>query len=291
MRIDLMDDLAELARNHLAALGFAPSKKNTIEDVLRRYLNVSRRLPPCGPWRVYWSEELKQKTLDQKTREGIAALEREAQEGESLWPRLHDKIVHPDYLDLLLNDWAIHHFHLGAELQGNGFVKRTDNVAFAILQVPEHNMYLLDVETHNLGFVKQELLHIIENNWPHLLDPVTIQGMDGVPSISNEAISRLRRGGVNVVITTLTGRVIAPLGGGLTTAKTSVRDQISLDWARKKLRQLEESIQAQAEQLIKEFESKYRLRQDDIHLHLTEFGQSVVITEVNTGAVVYEEHI
>lgn len=289
MRFDLTRDLAELAQNQLRALGYAPSKKDAVEDIIRRHLDVSRRLPPPGSWCVYRAEELKRKILDQKTQKGLAALEREAQHGESLLPRLHEKILDPDYRDLLLNDWGIHHFHLGTELQDNGFVRRTDNVAFTILQLPEHNMYLLDVETHDLGFAKQGLLHIVENNWPHLLDPVTIREVIPPESISNDDLSRLRRAGVNVFIATPKGRVITPLGGGLTTAKTSVRVQIDLDWAFQTLQHLEKSIQAQGERLSNEFQSKFGLHYDNIHLRLTEFGQSIVVTEVNTGVVVYRE--
>ena len=67
--------------------------------------------------------------------------------GEDLWPHLSYKIVNRGYApksfnngqvinrwadkDFLLNTMGWHHFHLGANLQANGFVERTDEIIFA----------------------------------------------------------------------------------------------------------------------------------------------------------------
>lgn len=287
MCIDLLSDLVELAENQLTLLGYAPAPKATLQNTLQRYLNVSRRLPPNIKWSVHRSAELNTKVLNVRIQKGLADLQRNAQRGESLLPRLHDKIVDPDYRDLLLNDWGIHHFHLGTELRSDGFVNRTDEVAFAILEPGEQNLYLLDVETHEVGFAKQELLHIVESNWPHLLDPVTIQALGVSQAFSNEDISRLRRAGVTVLIETPEGRVLAPLGGGLTMAKTSLRDGMSLDWAKRTLRQLEDALKTRVKHLSDEFLNRCGLGRDNIHLRLIEFGPRVVVAEVNTGVVVY----
>jgi hypothetical protein len=68
-------------------------------------------------------------------------------------------------LDLLLNDWGIHHLHLfhAPHPDGSGFVARTDLVLFAIFTFD--TAYLLEVMPHGT-WTNQHLVEVAVHNWP-----------------------------------------------------------------------------------------------------------------------------
>jgi hypothetical protein len=85
------------------------------------------------------------------------------------------------HLDLLLNDWGIHHLHISTAVAADGFVNRNDPLLFAMFE-PEM-AYLLDIGTHS-SFVDQRLAEIAVENWPDTKLFLEIQGIslrNGVP--------------------------------------------------------------------------------------------------------------
>ena len=244
MRLNLVQDLVNIATEKINTISPGKVCGKTADEILMVYANIMRRLPRIGKWQVRWSKELLEKDLDPAMKQGIAALELEAKEGRSLWPRLSENILDPAYRDLMLNDWNIHHFHLGLEIDrhlSSGFTdfrKRTDEIALAITQHNSMHLYLIDVQTHGCGFANETTIYIIENNWPELIEPVVLYGAKKHEE-EDVNLQRLRESGVNTFIKTPQGHVIAPLGGGVTTNKASVRDRLLVDKIKHELKMIE----------------------------------------------------
>lgn len=289
IRMNFEEDLKEIMLNELHALGYVSSEEDGLHTLLVRYLNIVRRLPPVVPWTISVSTELEKRKLPPDIREGLGLFLNRAKTGENLKPYISTRILDADFPDLMFYSWGIHHFHLGRSLDHRGFIERTDELLFAITEPETYTMYLIDVLLHLGSFTNQDLLRIIENNWPQVLDRYTLVGV--TPSFNGLADDELRKlgnAGINVALQTPGGRVLAPMGGGITTAKTSVENTIEADRAKAIVRNLQQHLEGQAKKIEEHFESNFELLPNKLQLRLISFGQTIKVIEVNTGVVIFE---
>jgi hypothetical protein len=125
-----------------------------------------------------------------------------------------------NFNDSLLNDWDIHHFHLGTVSDQSGFIQRTGPLLFA--RVTDTHFYLIDVPHHG-DWTQQRLVEIMHNNWPDSLSDHCIPGALGLEyRPSDDDIRDLRRAGVDIAIQVSDGTVYHSMGGGYTTSGLSV---------------------------------------------------------------------
>jgi hypothetical protein len=127
-KINFLDaDLKEIITQELCSLGHPPKDEEDLDTVLKRYLNLSLRIPPTIVWTVRQSKELANKILPQEITLGLQQLIEKAESGQDLKPHLSTLIDDPDYPDLMFYDWGIFHFHLGTNPhpKRQGFVERT----------------------------------------------------------------------------------------------------------------------------------------------------------------------
>lgn len=122
--------------------------------------------------------------------------------------------------DGLLNDWGIHHFHIGEIDKQSGKVSRTGPLLYAL--VKDDHFYMIDVMSHK-DFSTQRLLDIIYSNWPDVIEGHEIKGALGLDYVCNdEESARLRKHGISTLTMRSEGAVHLPVGGGITTSKSSV---------------------------------------------------------------------
>lgn len=88
------------------------------------------------------------------------------------------------FLDKMLYEWDIRHFHIGNEI-------RIDELLFVILD--KKNAYFIDVKNHN-SFCDTDLLEIVADEWEFLLD--YFKGITG-SELSEQQIKNLRDQNVN----------------------------------------------------------------------------------------------
>jgi hypothetical protein len=184
------------------------------EAVYRYYSNARRRLH-VQRYRVVEAKEL---TCPPDLAPGYAELKSELEQGLDVTARLSRRTSKATYEDPLLNDWGIIHFHLGLrDAQGN--VPGTNVVLFAFVRG--------DV-VHCIGFFdhgswsKIEVLEILQRNWPHAIEHARAKGVIGVDyEVTDEDRARLRAAGA-ATLNVVNGVVYGPVGGGYTTAKTSM---------------------------------------------------------------------
>lgn len=171
---------------------------------------------------------------------GLADLEHSFTFGAEIWPWQSKLIDRPTFEDGLYNDYRVVHFHLGVGFETNGYINRTDELLFAI--VDSASVHEIGIYGH-VDWYELDILDIIDENWPNLLDVVTIHGLD----VSNCARTRdevkvIREANVVSIIKLNSGRIIAPPGGGIATDGTSNEAVRFTDYWAKLLRNGEKAI-------------------------------------------------
>jgi len=179
------------------------------------------RIPPTIVWTVKQSKELANKILPQEITLGLQEFIEKAESGQYLQPHLSTQSDNPDYQDLMFYDWGIFHFHLGTNPhpRRQGFVERTGDLLFAIADSDTARMYLIDIHPHQGGFTNQDLLRILEENWPEIIEPYALKRCVGLPDNDSDSnIKRYREAGINTILQTPGGRFLKSMGGGITSA-------------------------------------------------------------------------
>jgi hypothetical protein len=143
--------------------------------------------------------------------------------------------------DSLLNDWGIHHFHLGEALDGN-FIERTKPLLFALLTKDE--FYAINVFNHG-AWADQDIVEIIHRNWPNVVSQYQIKNALSATEISEIERLALRAKNVNSFFAVSDGTVYAPMGGGVVGSGYNVQTIVRTDRQRTMLKSLEEHLQSE----------------------------------------------
>jgi len=285
-KINFLADFKEKITLDLCSLGHPPKDEENLDTVLKRYLNLSLRIPPTIVWTVRQSKELANKILPQEITLGLQQLIEKAESGQDLKPHLSTLIDDPDYPDLMFYDWGIFHFHLGTNPhpKRQGFVERTHDLLFAIADSHTARMYLIDIHPHPGGFTNQDLLRILEENWPEILAPYTIKRCVRLPyNASDRDIDSLRKVGRNPILQTPGGRVLSQMGGGITRARNSSRIKREVYRIKTEVRQLEELFIQQRDTIADDFNREYGKNWDELEFKVKSFKAPVRIEEITTG--------
>ena len=247
-------DLAQIIKQQFDEHNIFYEDNLDTNSLAARYLEMlNRRIAPI-PRRVHFSEGIHESLgklrLQADTEQQEAATEAWGavflirnliEEGKNVNGFLSTRIDHAAgrmSKDGLLWDFGMHHFHLSRKphkiekFRQRGFNKRSDYLLFAI--VKELDVYFVDVVPHpnenrdsDYGWVRQKLVEIVKFNWPNLCEPYVLKGVTG-GVVTDQDKKELRRKNVNAIVQ-IGNDVIAPMGGGLTTAGTSTLCQILAD--------------------------------------------------------------
>jgi hypothetical protein len=220
MALDFYADWMATLRGALQNLAYSPPTDD--QDAQIAYFNVFKRLVPVRRRAVHEAPSL---VCPAEVQVGYDAVKRKVMAGEDLRPHLSRKLADRDFNDLLLNDWGIHHLHLGTVVEADGFARRTGPVLFARFLVDD--AYFIGIPTHGPKASPWSDLKVLERfseTWPDQMSRYELRGIaptrDGANPTSGE-LARLRAAGVQALIT-IGGKVYGPMGGGLSTAKVSV---------------------------------------------------------------------
>jgi hypothetical protein len=183
-------------------------------DLLSTFYNWQNRRVSIRPRAVHISQELRA-----KNRTEVAVLADKIKKGEDLNPHLSERVEtvflatpkdpglrYREDLDLLLNEWAIHHLHISTILQPNGFVGRGRELLFAAFR--HDDAYLIDLLDHK-AFEDENLVQIATTNWPNAKLFSVTPGMkllfpDTKPG-TKPSRKQLRNAGVNTPVQLSTG--------------------------------------------------------------------------------------
>jgi hypothetical protein len=237
------------------AVGAALANKHPAE-ILCLYLNWRNRLIPAQPRSVARSTMFSQYPVVVERSEAISKIIADIAEGNDLTKYLSRRVTtgfapppkpgvkrlaRLQHLDLLLNEWGIHHLHISTAVEADGFVARDDPLLFAMFE-PEA-AYLLDIATHS-SFVDQRLAEIAVENWPGAQLFVEIKGIrlrNGVPYPQHNR-QQMRSAGISSFIP-IGDKVFAPRGG-ISAAGTSTQASLQTNHIMRTLRAFEERVRA-----------------------------------------------
>ena len=183
-----------------------------------------------------WEYSANPLRFDLRYRPGLDELLDALQSGRDVTPFLSTRIkigyeVRPNQnlaarrdLDLLLNDWGVHHLHLSltASATSADLNARTEHVLLVL--VGRAQVFLLDIFPHH-QWSDENIAHIMINNWPNSNFVRRVHQITGMRSMSNEDRAKLRGAGINTGLIEHKGQIWHVGHGGLTSAGTSIKHQ------------------------------------------------------------------
>ena len=213
--------VVDFCRSELQRLGYRVNFE-TDWELLVAYLGVNRRLVAPQPRTVVKAGDF---CCPPEQVTGLRQIEKKLRDGENIVPHLSTKIRNATYNDGLLNDWGIHHLHLGTRTRPDGFVKRTRQLLYC--RFTDSRACLIAVLAHG-EWTTIGLLEAMHANWPDRMERFRAEGVSG-DRLTDLQIRELRRKHVNYVLQMRDGTCYWPLGGGTTSAGSNVHDVVMAD--------------------------------------------------------------
>src|SRR5579862_9671134 len=136
------------------------------------YYNWASRLVPPQPRLVRKSKAFERNPLTAQRASDLNLIIADIERGRNLTKYLSKGILRspvkmPDEkradIDLLLNDWGVHHLHLSSIVEPDGFVKRDGPLLF--VSFTEDAAYLIDTMKHG-DWCREHVLEVLANEWP-----------------------------------------------------------------------------------------------------------------------------
>ena len=235
VRVNLRHDFTESIRAELILSGYSQDAVNRMSmddrDLIRAYLNINRRWVTPNPRRIHRAKGF---LCPQQHSVALANIEGAIRNGDDLTPYLSTHIVELKHNDPMLNDWGIHHLHLGKKMatsgKNRGFIQRTDPLLYCCFA--ESDAYFIDILDHG-AFDSRNLVEAMHKNWPHVIEGFRTPGTKG-DLLTDEQVRELRRKRINHVVRMDDGTSYLPIGGGMMLSGDNMADVMKteglLDW-------------------------------------------------------------
>ncbi|MFD0051877.1 hypothetical protein ACFVHQ_21720 [Actinomycetes bacterium NPDC127524] len=239
--MNLLNDLEEIIQSEFKRHGYNVKNKN-LQGLLNGLMNLKGKLIIPKPRKVRISKELLNKNLVGDNRKYLNEVKRKIEQGININNHLSRDSEKISAKDSLLYDWGIQHGHLNNKVDEEGRIKRSGYLLFFIVR--EDQVYFIDVTQHQLQdrteFSQQQLLKIAKGNWPELFK----NGLKGItiPNKLSDKDYKDSRNKGSLVPVEVDGDVYAMLGGGYSTAKTSLKNTLETDYLIQFLLEIEASI-------------------------------------------------
>jgi len=281
IKFDFFIDWREFLIKSIKAEGYPVDENQNVDELGIIYYQIKLRKISTKPRKLYKSDVF---YCPPKYLTGLSNLENTIINGFDLKPFCSTWLDDLDYQDKMLFDWNIHHFHLGNAMESNGYVTRTGPLAYAF--VTEEAIHLIQIFSHG-EWTNKDLLNIVDNNWPLLLEPYYIRGVVDIEyELDSIDHQKLRRKNINT-INKINGKFLMGPGMGLTSDGSSTRAVISKNIACERLQDIEKHFKVIIEELkasIKYDESKG----NRFHLYFLREGVYVGCEDHKIGILISE---
>ena len=195
------------------------------------FFNLFRRLIEPRPRAVHVAPTL---ICPAELEAGFVNVKKKISEGTDLRPHLSTALAKLDYNDSLLNDWGLHHLHLGTRPLKNGFVQRTGPLLFARFE-PD-NAYLLAVAAHG-AWTNADFIDCLHAYWPEVVRRWRRPNLSS--RITEAQRKALRAKHANATVAARDGTVYLPPGGGMMTSGLALEVLTTADRTRMTLERWE----------------------------------------------------
>lgn len=250
LEIDLFQDWKDILKEDLEKSGYNLSNIEE-KNIPILYFNVKNRTIEEKHRTVNVSKEFK---CPRELKKGWQFLKGHIESGNLLNAHLSKRVRKVRSKDTMLDNWGVHHFHLGENMDDE-FVKQGNPLVFAVVR--EHVFYAIGIFKHG-DWAKQEIVEIIHNNWPYIVKDYKTEGMDG-DSYSEQEIKNLNENGLNILIKVKDGTVYSPMGGGRSLSGYNVKATYFQIATEKLLRDIESRTQEQLKNSEYDFKIKAKL--------------------------------
>lgn len=272
-------DFVEYIISELGKHNINVDNVNDHEKIKIKYFNFTKRLVPSIPRQVLKSNVF---TCPPELQSGLQLLENKITSGDNLFPNLSKQIINLDYNDSLLNDWGIHHLHLGASIESDGFIQRTGPVLFA--RFDNTKAYFINVMPHG-SWTNQQIIKVLHNNWASSIEGYRIKdvvGLDHIPT--DDDVKKGRKFGVNILLEIEPGVVYAPIGGGYTTGKTGIDVMMRKIETNRLINQLEKHVKENSEKYGQQLKEQFGYMGTQLDFKLLIQNGEYFAVEQNTNA-------
>lgn len=247
VEIDFYRDWIELMRNKLSSEGLDTQKLHADGDVERAFFNFRWRLIPPMPRKVFKASTF---SCPPEYSAGLELLESRIVAGENVAPYLSRKLPRLEFTDGLLNDWGIHHLHLGTEQDKRGRIKGTPDVLFA--RFDKEAAYFLEIQGHD-AWTCREFVQIIHDNWPETIERSRLKGVRGMrENFTDSEYATLRCKNGNTTIQVADGTVYGWIGGGIMADGTSALVRREADHWQLRVQDLTESVKTKIDEIARQ---------------------------------------
>jgi hypothetical protein len=166
-------DYAAYIESQLLRMGASMKDTETDNEIVHALLNRFGRQIPVTPRSVHQPPGFSVPPKFQAYEGVIAAIKQEIESGADLMPRLSKKVRDWKYVDAMLADFDIQHFHLGTTLDADGFYARGAPLLY--VRFDDANAYFVTVSGHG-EWANVELIEIIHSNWPASIERYRLKG-------------------------------------------------------------------------------------------------------------------
>ena len=210
------DGLANIMREELVDVGRDVTGLDDNDKVFVAYFNTCLLFPLPQAYQVHIHRDF---ICPLECKEGYKLLLHKIQSGEKFGAHLSKTTKETENHDLMLYDWGIYHFHLGTEIEDDGYIQRTSKLLYAYID--KQNIYFLGIFDHG-KWNAQELIEIIHKYYPESIKGCLI---NGTPEkvFSEEERKILRNAHINTFVTVSDGTSYIGPGWGITAAGTSAQ--------------------------------------------------------------------
>lgn len=229
IHINLLTDLRHILRRTLNNLGQSFDESTYLKDLIYAYIELERYAVHPRIRKAIFSREM----LEAEDNEKIQHIVQISESGGDLSGFLSRNAESLEISDMLLFDWNIKHFHLDNYKKSNG-EKRSSELVFFVEK--DNELRFIKISTHG-RFSDIELIKIVDRNWPKEVG--SLNGVLGDENPTMNELKDLRKSGIQALISRDDKTVMFPLGGGYSTAGTSVKIQMQSDYIIKQVKAFE----------------------------------------------------
>lgn len=188
---NILDDYEEYCRETLENefTEYKPTNHGPIHD----YQKYKYRIVSAYPRQVIEAKDL---IVPPKYIEAYAEIVGDMIEGKPLKKYQSRNLKRIDYNDDMLSHWKIQHFHLGRNIEKDGFVERTKELLFVFFV--KHKAYVLGIFSHG-DWCDLSILEILHSNWP--IELIHYKSENTGKHLTSEELRVLRKKNLNTTIT------------------------------------------------------------------------------------------
>ena len=250
---------------------------NNIEDndFLLAYFNYFRRNIQPYKRKVYISDCF---SCPKERLNGWNTLKHRIENGKDITNYQSKQISDIRKKDLLLNDWGIHHLHLGESLR-QGWIERTNELVFAL--ITEEGFYAINVFSHG-NWTNKDLIEIIHQNWPRLIERYKYPNEMSNQELSDKEHRILREKHINTTIKLKDGTAYFSPGSGILANGYCANDYIQIIKINRFLDELEKIIN-------NKFQEKYSLSKELTNIKEEEIECNLYLKEDDNIYLYFKE--